>query len=416
MKKNTLSAAVAPKATGNAFNALSGVLGAGFGDMMNTSGIELAVLRLDQIFVKAQIRQQFEDESNSMDEMTASIEQHGVFQTVLVRPTPNGPKEYELVAGERRYIGSERAGKADIPCLIKEMTDEEAATIQLQENIQRKNLTQIEVAKKLQADLDEAGGDIEAVMAKNNKSRSWVSKWLALTNLDVQATRIISENISADLEVIGMVKTVEKINPVAAAEMVQELKETSGKKDARKVAEKHKDAVKPPKKDKAQKQGEKATAKDDSHTAPGTATVHNFADAKTGKKDADNVAWPFPSGPDAKANKSDDDKAAAGPGPALPPSVLADGYDLIQNSKLAPKAFMDSLAKQERTDVQEWLESFYDVGRNSQNMALGLIQGLRNGTFATEGAGAFAMLAFVQGGDAAVTKFNVLNVLGLAKA
>lgn len=416
MKKTTLSAAVAPKATGNAFNALSGVLGAGFGDMMNTSGIELAVLRLDEIFVAPQIREQFEDESNRMDEITASIDKHGVFQTVLVRPTPNGPKGYVLVAGERRYIGSERAGKTDIPCLIKEMTDEEAATIQLQENIQRKNLTQIEVAKKLKADLDEAGGSIEAVMAKNNKSRAWISKWLSLTTLDVQATRIISENISADLEVIGMVKTVEKINPVAAAEMVQELKDTSGKKDARKVAEKHKDAVKPPKKEKARKQGKNATPKDATHTEPGTATVHNLADAKNATKQADNVAWPFRGGggADAKTSKRGNELAAAQPGP--PPTSLQDGYTLILKNGLAPKAFMDSLDKQDLADVQKWLESFYDVGRNTQNMALGLIQGLRNGTFATEGAGAFAMLAFIQGGDAAVQKFNVLNVLGLAKA
>lgn len=413
MKKSTL-AAVAPKATGNVFNALSGVLGAGFGDMMNTSGIELAVLRLDQIFVDAQIREQFEDESNSMDEMTASIDKHGVFQTVLVRPTPNGPKEYKLVAGERRYIGSERAGKIDIPCLIKEMSDEEAATIQLQENIQRKNLTQIEVAKKLKADLDEAGGDIEAVMAKNNKSRAWVSKWLSLTTLDEQATRIISENISADLEVIGMVKTVEKINPTAAKAMVKELKETSGKVDARKVAEKHKDAVKPPSKAKMQKQGEKATAKDSAQKEPGTASVHNFAEAKS-KSDAKapSPAWPFPGG--IEADKSEEPGPAERPGPALTPACLDDGYDLIFKKGLAPKAFLESLAKQDRADVQDWLQSFYDAGRNRENMALGLIQGLRNGTFATEGAGAFSMLAFVQGGDAQVDKFNVLNVLGLAK-
>lgn len=410
MKKNTLSAAVAPKATGNAFNALSGVLGAGFGDMMNTSGIELAVLRLDQIHVDEQIREQFEDESNTMDEMTASIDKHGVFQTVLVRPTPNGPREYKLVAGERRYIGSERAGKIDIPALIKEMTDEEAATIQLQENIQRKNLTQIEVAKKLKADLDEAGGDIEAVMAKNNKSRSWISKWLALTNLDVQATRIISENISSDVEVIGMVKTVEKRDPTAAKVMVEELKETRGKADARKVAEKHKDAVKPPSKAKAQKQGEKASAKDEAHKEPGTATIHNFAEAKSGVQ-APNPVWPFPGGDEGDKSEAQ----TSGTNPALPPSCLMDGYDLIFKKGLAAKAFMESLAKQERSDVEGWLHSFYDAGRNRENMALGLIQGLRNGTFATEGSGAFAMLAFVQGGDAQVSKFNVLNVLGLAK-
>lgn len=416
MKKNSLSAAIAPKKSGNAFDGMSDVLGVGFGDIMNTSGIELAVLKMADITVKPQIRQEMEDESNSMSEMAASIEEHGVFQTVLVRPTPNGPTSHELVAGGRRFIGSEMAGKTDIPCLIKEMTDAQAADIQLQENIQRKNLKQIEMARKLKADLDKLGGDMEALMAQHKKSRSFLSKVLSLTTLDTQATRVVSEQISADLEVIGMVKTVEKINPTAAKAMVTELKETRGKVDARKVAEKHKDAVKAPTKAKtqkqAQKQGEKATPKDEAHKEPGTATVHNFAEAKSGVK-APNPVWPFAGGSDADES---DEQAAGGRGPALTPSCIETGYSLIFKKGMAPKAFMDSLAKQDRADVQDWLQSFYDAGRNRDNMALGLIQGLRNGTFATEGAGAFAMLAFVQGGDAQVDKFNVLNVLGLAKA
>ena len=78
--------------------------------------------------------------------------------------------------------------------------------------------------------------------------------------------------------------------------------------------------------------------------------------------------------------------------------------------------FQDTLAKQERDDASAWLEAFYNAGRDAENVALGVIQGLRKETFATEGAGAFAMLAFLQGADAAVKHFNVLNVLGLAKA
>lgn len=433
MSKKTLSAAVAPKATGNAFNALSGVLGAGMGDLMNMSDVELAVLRLDQIYVGPQIRVEFEDESNSMEELTASIAEFGVFQPVLVRPTPEGPLEYALVAGGRRYRGSQNAAKIHIPAAIKQMTEEEAATYQLQENIQRKNLTQIEIAKRLQADLADAGGNVEAVMEKNKKSRAWVSKWLSLTTLDEQATRVIAENISADLEVIGMVKTVENIDPAAAAQMVDELKETRGKQDAREIAAKHKETVKPSKKDKSAKQGEKATAKDQSQKEPGTATVHNFAEAKPPEGKAAVESWPFPSHyadsapipakevpTGAPANDKADvepeaDVDAASARPAFAPSVLNDGYDLILKGGLAPKEFFASVSEQEKTDVVEWLESFYNVGRDTKNVALGLIQGLRQGTFSTEGAGAFAMLAFVQGGDSAVLKFDALNILGLAK-
>jgi ParB family chromosome partitioning protein len=325
-----------------------------------------------------------------MDEMTASISKHGVFQTVLVRPTPNGPAPYELVAGERRYLGSEFAGKKDIPCLIKEMTDAEAADIQLQENIQRKNLTQIEEAKKVQADLDELGS-VEAVLEKHSKGRAWLSKILSLLTLPEQAKRLISEKISADMEVIGMVKTIEKINPTVARELVNNLKETRGKQDARKVAEKAKDVVKPPK-----KQGDKAMSKDHAHTQSGAA------------------ALPFSNRGDDAVSSSDD--LVGQPDPELMLVILARAYNLIFESGSSPKMFLDTLSNQNRADVQSWLESFYDAGMNAENMALGLIQGLRNGTFATEGTGAFAMLAFVQGADAAIPSFNVLNILGLVKA
>lgn len=434
MSKKSLSSSVAPKATGNAFNALSSVLGAGMGNMMNSGDGELADLRLDQIYVGLQIRVQFEDESNSNDEMDASVAKHGVFQSILVRPTPNGPKEYALVAGERRYRSSERTGKTTIPALIREMTEEEAVVFQMQENIQRKNLTQIEIAKRLQADLEEAGGNVEAVMAKNSKSRAWVSKWLALTTLDEQAMRVIAESISSDLEVIGMVKTVENIDPAAAAQMVDELKETRGKQDAREIAAKHKEIVKPSKKDKSQKQGEKASPKDQSAKEPGAVTGANFAEAKSSDAQPGDKTWPYPDRYIAQAPKqdqealttpsvttsderphADDAKTPVGPGPAFAPSSLTDGYNLILTKGLSPKDFLSSLSEQEKTDVQEWLESFYTAGCDTKNVALGLIQGLRQGTFSTEGAGAFAMLAFIQGGDSAVTKFDALNVLGLAK-
>lgn len=409
MKKNQLAVAQAPKKAANAFAGMSDILGAGFGDMMNDSGVQLAVLNLSDIHVKPQIREQFEDESNTMDEMTASIGKHGVFQTVLVRPTPNGPTPYELVAGERRYIGSERAGKQDIPCLIKEMSDTEAADIQLQENIQRKNLTQIEEAKKVQADLDELGS-VEAVLEKHSKGRAWLSKILSLLTLPEQAKRLISEKISADMEVIGMVKTIEKINPAVAKELVDNLKETRGKQDARKVAERAKDVVKPSK-----KQGDKTMSKEQTHAAPGAATIVSFAEAKmNGEASGSTAKRPFPDRDDDEIESGDD--LTRRPDPELMPVILARAYGLIFESGSSPKMFLDTLSNQDRADVQSWLESFYDEGLNAENMALGLIQGLRNGTFATEGTGAFAMLAFVQGADAAISSFNVLNILSLVKA
>lgn len=367
-------------------------LGAGFEGMFDEGrGYEMAVLKFKDIKVSEQVRLEMEDESSSLQEMGDSIKQHGYLQTMLVRPIP-GPIPYELVAGERRMISGSKAGEDEGPFLIKHMTDEEKDDIQFAENIHRKNLTQIEEAKKIQHDLDTLGS-VDAVLAKHHKGRAWLSKILSLLSLPEQARRLVSEQVSADVEVIGMVKTVEKIDPAAAKVLVDELKLTRGKVDARKVAEKAKDAVKPSKK----KDGASATSKELTHTEPGNATVISFAEAKLGS-----------------ATLSGDD-AAGRPGPALPPAMLSRAYGLILGGG-NPKTFLETLSKQDRDDVADWLEAFYNAGRDAENVALGVMQSLRKETFSIEGSGAFAMLAFLQGADPAVKQFNVLNVLGLAKA
>jgi ParB family chromosome partitioning protein len=387
-------------------------LSEGFEGMFDEGrGYQMAVLKFSDVKVSEQVRKEMEDESSTLEEMGGSILKHGYLQTMLVRPI-DGPIPYELVAGERRIVSGSRAGETEGPFLIKEMTDAEKADIQFAENIHRKNLTQIEEAQKIQFDLNELGS-VEAVLAKHNKGRAWLSKIMSLLSLPEQAKRVVSEQISADVEVIGMVKTVEKIDPAAAKVLVDELKATRGKVDARQLAEKAKDAVKPPK---PKKEGTKATPKDQAHKEPGSAKVIDFAGAKTaGETLSPAAAWPFPGGGKA-AGMQPEEQAAAGPGPALPPATLARAYGSIYKEGVSPQKFLDSLAKQDRDDVSDWLEAFYTAGRDAGNVAQGVIQGLRKDTFGTEGAGAFAMLAFLQGADAAVKHFNVLNVLGLAKA
>lgn len=391
MKKNSLSAkTTAPKAAGNAFAGMSDVLGAGFGDIINESEYNVAVLKLTDIYVSPQIREEMEDDENTLDELQASVEEHGVFQTVLVRPMENGPAPYQLVAGGRRYCVSERAKKIDIPALIKKMTDAEAATIQMQENIQRKNLTQFELAKSIQKDLDELGST-EAVLAKHKKGRAWLSQILSLLKLPEQAKRLVTERISADLDVINGVKVIEKANPVAAKALVDDLKQSKGKKDSRKQVAEVKATVKP----KAGK-GEKAK--------PETAadkTGDIFADAK--------LSAPIP--PQSEVPAQDER-----PGPALAPwDILTNAYNLIYESGASPKVFMETLAPEDRANVKDWLQSFFNAGRVCKALSQAIVKGLRDHTFAEEGPGAFAMIAFLQGADIEVETFNAVDILGQVK-
>lgn len=93
-------------------------------------------------------RKHYPDESTL--DMAESIRAQGVLQPVVVRPLPEAQQDlqihYELVFGHRRYRGSQMAKMEDIPAIVREMTDEQAALAQVHENIQREDMTAVEEA------------------------------------------------------------------------------------------------------------------------------------------------------------------------------------------------------------------------------------------------------------------------------
>ncbi|WP_075790609.1 ParB/RepB/Spo0J family partition protein [Massilia putida] len=370
-------------------------LGAGFAEMMESGrGYQLAVVKFSDIKVSPQIREQMEDETSTLQEMGGSIKQHGILQTMLLRPIP-GPIPYELVAGGRRYASATLVGETEGPCLIKEMTDEQKDDIQLAENIQRKNLTQIEEAKKVQRDLDAANGDVEAVMAKHHKGRAWVSKMLGLLKLSDQARRLLSENISADLEVIGKVKAIEKVDPEAAKSLVDELAATRGKEDARKKADAVKDRVKP-KAEKSAPADPAAESDTRTLTLPGVDAVKNFADAKIEQ----------PAQVAAKSSAVDARQ------------FLDRAYGLIFEDGASPKTVAMSWEEGERAAVEAVLHKHYHDGSviSEAKVPREIMQGLRDGKFGADGVGAFAMMAFLHGTMKDAQPFDVVQILALAKA
>ena len=85
---------------------------------------------------REQPRKQFDDEA--LQELADSIAQHGVLQPLLVRPMPDG--SYQLVAGERRWRASQIAGLNEVPVVVRDMNEQEAAELALIENLQREDL------------------------------------------------------------------------------------------------------------------------------------------------------------------------------------------------------------------------------------------------------------------------------------
>ena len=79
-----------------------------------------------------------------LEQLAASIKEHGVLENLLVRPLPGEPKQYELIAGERRYRAAAMVGLESVPATVRELTVQQALEIALVENLQREDLNPVE--------------------------------------------------------------------------------------------------------------------------------------------------------------------------------------------------------------------------------------------------------------------------------
>ena len=122
-------------------------------------------------------------EPAQLEELTESIRTQGLLQPIMVRPKPDHPDRYEIVAGERRWRASALAGLHEIPAVVREMTDSEAAIIALVENLQRENLNALDEAEGYQRLVTEFSLSQEAVGYAVSKSRSHVTNTLRLLGL-----------------------------------------------------------------------------------------------------------------------------------------------------------------------------------------------------------------------------------------
>ena len=370
---------MAAKTTENPFTETANILGAGIDALFAEPDAQYSLIPLDMIEVKIQIRVEFEDEENPLSDLANSIKMHGVLQPIVIRQSNTG---YILVAGERRYRASVLAGLDSIPAIIRDMTDEEAEDAQLAENIHRKNLTQIEEAWKIQRDLDRLGS-IDAVLEKHQKSRPWLSKMLSLLHLPEQAKRLVTENVSADVEIITAVKTIEKHDPEKAKALVNDLKMTRGKENARDKVAAVKDEVKPSKKTKEPKQEKKPTVRkeqreQDEEPEEQVDEVEIFADAKVTGESLE--------------------------------TVLADAYMNICENGKNPQTVLESMNDTDKANVEVWLRSFYDLGKQDTDTTRGVVKGFRSHQFSGAGNGALALVAYLHGAGRE-NGFSVLNIL-----
>lgn len=139
---------------------------------------------------REQPRRSFDEEA--LNELASSISEHGVLQPLIVRPLPDG--SYQLVAGERRWRAARLAGLAEVPVIVKALTDSEVSVIALIENLQRENLNPIEEAEGIQKLIEEYDFTQEQAAAKLGKSRSAVTNTLRLMSLPQQVRELVSDD------------------------------------------------------------------------------------------------------------------------------------------------------------------------------------------------------------------------------
>ena len=125
-----------------------------------------------------------EDELNSL---AASLKERGLLQPLVVRPRAGG--KFEIVAGERRWRASQKAGLHELPVLIRELDDKETLEIALIENVQRADLNPLEEAKAYRQLVDQYGHTQQQLADAIGKSRSHVANTMRLLNLP-EATQI----------------------------------------------------------------------------------------------------------------------------------------------------------------------------------------------------------------------------------
>jgi ParB family transcriptional regulator, chromosome partitioning protein len=239
----------------NPFLASVSGLGSGVNTLFKDDKDEYLLLPVEDIVIEEQVRKQMEDEDNTSEEMAASVkETNGIIQPITVMLENN---QYILLTGERRYRGTVDAGLENIPAILKKnVTRKDVKAWRLIENIQRKELTLMELAEGLRDYLDsekekhiastgKKSGATEAALKKLKQNKHWLSKMLALLKLpeNAEAARLASTNLTTDLSAIHAIKRIEEVSPSEAKGIVDRVIEGKGKVNLRKAIDEVKAVV-----------------------------------------------------------------------------------------------------------------------------------------------------------------------------
>ena len=183
-----MSEAAKKKVLGRGLSALIPSAPQSLGNELNKKG--LLTVAIERVVPNdRQPRSHFD--AAALDELAQSIRENGVLQPILVRKLDE--KEYQIIAGERRWRAAQRAGLHEVPVIVKELDDRAAFAIALIENIQRSDLNAIEEALAYERLLDEHEFTQEALAQRVGKDRSTITNSLRLLKLPERVRTFVVE-------------------------------------------------------------------------------------------------------------------------------------------------------------------------------------------------------------------------------
>ena len=169
-------------------------LGRGLSSLIGETKIENKTnkLLLSEIVPnKYQPRKNFDEDE--LADLTASIEERGVIQPIIVRKSNSENSKYELIAGERRWLAARKAGLHDIPVVVTEADDLKSLEFAIVENVQRHDLNPLEEAQGYKRLIDDFSYDQEKVSKFIGKSRSYITNSLRILSLPQEVLKLLEE-------------------------------------------------------------------------------------------------------------------------------------------------------------------------------------------------------------------------------
>jgi ParB family transcriptional regulator, chromosome partitioning protein len=157
-------------------------------------------------------------DKTGLEELTASVKEHGVLQPILVRPLP--ASRYQLVAGERRWRAAMGAGLDAIPALIEDIDDDTALEIAVIENLQREDLSPLDEALIYDKMISQHGYSIRKLAQKLGKDKGYLENRLRLANAPVEIRELVSVRKDSLSHAYELLKVTDPKKRKKLAEMV----------------------------------------------------------------------------------------------------------------------------------------------------------------------------------------------------